>query len=65
MHNLRAEDNKRDIIENNKYLIHQWNNTFGKGVLQTYTEKENPLPNLIDKMVINYNTGGLFNIKHV
>ena len=45
--------------------MHGWNNVFGKCVVDTYQEEENPMPSVLNNMRISYKFGGFFQIKRV
>ena len=50
---------------NSDVIIRQWNGVFGGNVLEAYQERENPLPNLIKRMKIDFELGGFFTIKNL
>lgn len=45
--------------------MHGWKEVHGKSVFDTYSDLDNPLPSLIQKMKVCYKSGGFFNIRRV
>ena len=45
--------------------MHGWKNLFGGPVFEAFKYLDNPLHGILNKMRVNFNTGGLFNIRRV
>lgn len=46
-------------------ILHGWKNLFGGPVFEAFRGLDSPLDDVLSKMRVNFNTGGLFNIRRV